>query len=69
MLLFCPEAKVKLEESKLPSKVLHAIWNLSDVDKDWWFLGAKLTLTSAAVQHEAPTQLQRTVSYLCQSSR
>ena len=28
------QAKVKLEESKLPSKVLHAIWNLSDVDKD-----------------------------------
>ena len=28
------QAKVTLEESKLPSKVLHAIWNLSDVDKD-----------------------------------
>ena len=28
------QAKVVLEGSKLPSKVLHAIWNLSDVDKD-----------------------------------
>ncbi|CAL1139911.1 unnamed protein product [Cladocopium goreaui] len=28
------QAKSVLEQSKLPSKVLHAIWNLSDVDKD-----------------------------------
>lgn len=28
------EAKVVLEQSKLPSKVLHAIWSLADVDKD-----------------------------------
>merc|ERR1719479_529453 len=28
------QVKVILEQSNLPLKVLHAIWNLSDVDKD-----------------------------------
>eukprot|EP00913_Durusdinium_trenchii_P025428 g23872.t1 len=38
------QAKVVLEQSKLPSKVLHAIWNLSDVDKDGALTQAEFAL-------------------------
>ncbi|CAJ1346824.1 unnamed protein product, partial [Effrenium voratum] len=41
------QAKNILEQSKLPSKVLHAIWNLADVDKD----GALTLSEFALAQH------------------